>query len=41
MVPQCPPCNIPKHQVAKTLVEGDEIQDLTYHKRTNKQGDAK
>jgi hypothetical protein len=33
MALQCSPHNIQKHQVAKVLVEGDEIQDLTNHKR--------
>ncbi len=32
MALQHPQCNIQKHQVAKTLVEGNEIQDLTNHK---------
>jgi len=41
MVPQHPPHNIQKHQVAKALLEGDKIQDLTNHKWTDEWGDAK
>jgi len=41
MVPQHPPCNVKKCQVAKMLIEGDGIQGLTNHKGADKQGDAK
>jgi hypothetical protein len=41
MVSQRPPRNVPKCHIAKKLVEDNEIQDLTNHKRTNKWGDEK
>jgi hypothetical protein len=41
MALQRPPRNIQKHQVAKTFIEGDEIQDLTNHKQIDEQKDTK
>jgi hypothetical protein len=41
MALQCPSCNVQKLQVAKVLVEGDNIQDLKNHKRIDEQGDVK
>jgi hypothetical protein len=41
MVPQHPPHNIKKCQVAKTIVEGNKIQDLTNHKQIDERGDSK
>ncbi len=41
MALQHQPHNIHKHQVAKTFVEGDKIQDLTNHKWIDEHGDAK
>jgi hypothetical protein len=41
MALQSPPCNIQKCQVAKVLIEGDNIQDLTNHKQIDEWGDAK
>ncbi len=41
MVPQHPPHNVQKCQVAKMLVEGDMIQDLIDHKWTDEWGNAK
>jgi hypothetical protein len=41
MAPQHPPHNVQKRQLAKALVEGNEIQDLTNHKQIDEQGDAK
>jgi hypothetical protein len=41
MALQHPPRNIHKRQVAKMLVEGDNIQNLTNHKRIDERGDVK